>query len=132
MRAGFLIDGESMVTRKTWIGLCGAGVVLVLGAGGYMATTTIANSFDSSKWKALRNSSERDNPRSRMLGDLKKELKPGMTQAEVVALLGEPETKEGARYIYAIGASAFGVDYEYFVVEFDANGKLLRHSITRG
>jgi hypothetical protein len=48
------------------------------------------------------------------------------------ALLGEPETKDGARYVYAIGTSAFGVDYEYFVVEFDAAGNLTRHSITRG
>jgi hypothetical protein len=123
---------KSTMTRKTWIGLCGAGAVLVLGAGGYMAATTIANSFDSGKWKALRNSKERDNPRARMVGELKQQLRPGMTQDEVVTLLGEPEIKEGARYIYAIGASAFGVDYEYFVVEFDTSGKLLRHSITRG
>lgn len=123
-----------MVTRNIWIGLCGAGVVLTLGAGGYMATTTMttAGGFDSDKWKALRSSTERDNPRSRMLGDLKKELRQGMTRDAVVALLGEPEIKEGARYVYAIGASAFGVDYEYFVIEFDAGGNLLRHSITRG
>jgi hypothetical protein len=127
-----MIDGESMMKRKTWIGLCGAGVALMIGAGGYMAATTFANSFDTSKWKALRNSKERDNPRSRMVGELKQQLRQGMTQNDVVALLGEPEIKEGTRYIYAIGASAFGVDYEYFVVEFDASGKLLRHSITRG
>jgi hypothetical protein len=127
-----MIDGESMMRRKTWIGLCGAGVALMIGAGGYMAATTMANSFDAGKWRALRNSKERENPRSRMVGELKQELREGMTQAEVVALLGEPEIKEGARYLYAIGASAFGVDHEYYAVEFDAGGKLLRHSITRG
>lgn len=123
-----------MVTRKTWIGLCGAGAVLTLGAGGYMATTTMttAQSFDSAKWKALRDSTERENPRSRMVGALKQHLRHGMRQDEVVALLGEPEIKEDARYLYAIGASAFGVDYEYYTVEFDADGTLLRHSITRG
>jgi hypothetical protein len=121
-----------MVTRKTWIGICGAGAVLVLGAGGYMATTTMVAGFDSAKWKALRSSTERENPRSRMVSKLQQELRTGMTQDEVVALLGEPEIKEGARYVYSIGASPFGVDYEYFVVEFGADGKVLRHMITRG
>jgi hypothetical protein len=120
-----------MATRKIWIGACGAGMLLVLGAGGYM-TTTIAGGFDSDRWKALRNSDARENPRARMLGDLKDRLRQGMTRDEVVALLGEPETKEGVRFVYAIGTSAFGVDYEYFVVEFDVDGKLTRHSITRG
>jgi hypothetical protein len=121
-----------MVTRKTWIGLCGAGAALVLGAGGYMATTTMTAGFDSDKWKALRSSTARENPRSRMVSKLEQELRPGMTQDEVLALLGEPEIKEGVRYVYSIGASPFGVDYEYFAVEFDAEGKLLRHMITRG
>src|SRR5262245_55284330 len=120
-----------MMTRKVWIGACCAGVLLVLGAGGYMATT-VAGGFDSNRWKELRNSAARENPRAGMIGDLKERLRPGMTREEVVALLGEPETKEGARFVYAIGTSAFGVDYEYFVVEFDADGKLTRHMITRG
>jgi hypothetical protein len=119
------------VTRKVWIGVVGASVLLVLGAGGYMATT-VAGDFDSARWKALRSSTARDNPRAGMIGELKERLRPGMTQEEVVALLGEPERKDGPRYVYAIGTSAFGVDYEYFVVEFDADGKLKRHAIERG
>src|SRR5262249_51200547 len=120
-----------MAIRKTWIALCGAGVMLILGAGAYMTTLT-AGDFDSDKWKALRSSTARNNPRAGMVSDLQPQLRPGMTRDEVVTLLGEPEVKEGARYVYSIGTSAFGVDYEYFVVEFDADGKLLRHMITRG
>jgi len=119
------------MTRKIWIGVCGAGVLLVLGAGGYMATT-VAGEFDANRWKALRSSTARENPRAGMIGALKDRLRAGMTRDEVVALLGEPETKDGPRYVYAIGTSAFGVDYEYFVVEFDADGKVTRHMITRG
>jgi hypothetical protein len=119
------------MARKVWIGIGGAGVLLALGAGGYMATTT-AGGFDSDRWKALRHSTARENPRAGMIGDLQKQLRLGMTPDEVVGLLGQPDTTEGNRYVYRIGTSAFGVDYEYFVVEFGADGKLVRHSIMRG
>jgi hypothetical protein len=120
------------MTRKILIGVGGATALLALAAGGYMATT--AGSFDSERWKAQRNSAARENPRAGMLGNLKDRLRPGMTRDEVVALLGEPEAKEkeDTRYVYDLGASAFGVDYEYYVVEFDADGKVVRHAMTRG
>jgi hypothetical protein len=93
---------------------------------------TTASGFDSDKWKALRGTSEKDNPRARMLRTVEQQLHAGMTQTEVLALLGEPEAKEGRRFVYDLGMSTFGVDYEYFVIEFDADGKLSRHQITRG
>jgi hypothetical protein len=120
-----------MTMRKVWIGIAGAAALLVLGAGGYMAVTD-AGGFDSDQWKAQRFSTARDNPRSHMVGQLKDVLRPGMTKPEVVELLGEPETKDAKRYTYALGTSAFGVDYEYLVVEFDDNERVVRHMITRG
>src|SRR5262245_3420837 len=98
------------MTRKILIGVGGATALLALAAGGYMATT--AGGFDSDRWKAQRNSAARDNPRAGMLGNLKDRLRPGMTRQEVVTLLGEPEAteKDGTRYVYDLGMSAFGVD----------------------
>ena len=98
-----------------------------------MATSGGAGQFDSAKWKAQQDSTARNNPRAGMIGDLQQRvLQVGMTREQVVVLLGKPDTTEGNRYVYDIGTSAFGVDYEFFVVEFDGEGKLLRHSITRG
>jgi outer membrane protein assembly factor BamE (lipoprotein component of BamABCDE complex) len=121
-----------VTARKVWVSIFIGGAVLMLGAGSYMAR---GGDFDSNQWKALQNSTARDNPRAGMISDLQKRvLRTGMTRAELIALLGEPDLteSEGNRYVYEIGTSAFGVDYEYFVIEFDSAGKLLRHSIRRG
>jgi len=119
-----------MVGRKAWIGICGVLLAFAAAAGGYMATTALG--FDSEKWKAQRHSSARDNPRAGMLRELEKRLHPGMTQGEVLALLGEPDSKRGTRFTYDLGAPGFGVDYQYFNIEFDAGGKLVRHWIEQG
>jgi hypothetical protein len=95
-----------------------------------MATT--ARGFDSDKWKAQRHSGARDNPRAGMLRELEKLLRAGMTQNEVLALLGEPDSKRGTRFTYDLGAPGFGVDYQYFNIEFDAGGKLVRRWIEQG
>lgn len=119
-----------MIARRTSIGLGLATMLLALGAGGYVATT--ARGFNSDKWKAQRHSGARDNPRAGMLGELKKLLRAGMTQDEVLVLLGEPDSKQGTRFTYDLGAPGFAVDYEYFHIDFDADGKLVRHWIEQG
>jgi hypothetical protein len=120
------------MVSKTGIAVCGASALLLLGAGGYVMTTT-AGGFNSDQWKAQYSSRARDNPRAGMVTELEGQLRPGMTRTEVVALLGEPETEEEpARYVYALGMSRFGLDYEYFIVEFDREGKLVRHFLKRG
>src|SRR5215813_3587199 len=106
-----------MIGRRTWIGLGLATALLAAGAGGYVATT--ARGFDSDKWKAQRHSGARDNPRAGMLGALEKLLHVGMTQNEVLAPLGEPDSKQGTLFTYNLGVPGFGVDYEHFHIEFD-------------
>lgn len=118
---------------RTGIAICGAGALLLLGAGGYVMTTT-AGGFDSDKWKAAQQAGHaRDNPRAGMVRELKAQLHPGMTKAEVIALLGQPDTEEKpGRFVYALGMAKFAVDYEYYVIEFDRDGKLARHFLEQG
>ncbi len=87
--------------------------------------------FDSEVWKAHASQDERDNPRAGMVADLRPRLRPGMSRAEVESLLG-PGDGGGARASYALGMAAYGADYEYFVVEYDATGRLTRATIVRG
>src|SRR5262245_7422607 len=104
-----------MIRRRTWIGLGLAGMLLALGAaGGYVANT--ARGFDSDKWKAQRHSGARDNPRAGMLGTLEKLLRVGMTQNEVLALLGEPDRKQGTRFTYDLGVPGFGLTTNTFTL----------------
>lgn len=117
------------MTRKLWI--AGAAALVVTGAGA-TAMMTAADGFDSARWKAQAGSRARDNPRAGMVGTVQGRLRPGMTRGEVTELLGPPDTQAGGRASYAIGTSAFGVDYEYFVLEFDGQDKLVRHSVSRG
>jgi hypothetical protein len=99
----------------------------VLGVGGYMATT--ARGFNSDKWKAQRHSGPLDNSRSGMLDELEKLLHVGMTLNEVLALLGEPDSKRDRVFTYNLGMYLYVMDNEYFNIEFDADGKLMRYWI---
>jgi len=116
--------------RKAWIGIVGAAMLATFAA--VVAVRAYSPGFDPARWQAQRNSEAHDNPRGAMVSDLMQRLHPGMTRSEVLALLGEPETQDGARFTYALGASAYGIDYEFFVIEFDGDGRLVRHALTRG
>lgn len=114
--------------RRWMIGLgalvLAAGIAVAAGAGG---------GFDSKAWKAESGSNAVDNPRAGMVADLEKLLRPGMARAEVEALLGQPEGKRGdGAYVYDLGVARYGVDYQWFVVEFDDAGVLIRFSMSQG
>jgi hypothetical protein len=115
---------------RSWLRILGAAVLVMLAA--VMAVRAYSpGGFDAARWQALRNSDARDNPRVRMVSDLARLLRPGMTRGDVLALLGEPEARRDGRFLYALGASPYGVDYEYFAIEF-AGDRLVRHALTRG
>jgi outer membrane protein assembly factor BamE (lipoprotein component of BamABCDE complex) len=71
----------------------------------------------------------RDNPRAGMLGELEKLLHVGMTQNEVLALLGEPDSKRDRVFTYNLGMHPYRIDNEYFNIDFDADGRLVRYWI---
>lgn len=111
-----------------WLALALAAALAALAA----AALTQGGGFDSAAWKAQHGSSARDNPRSSMVGDAMERLRPGMTRAEVVALLGPADIVEGRIETYSLGVGAYGVDYEYLVLEFDAADRLRSHRLVRG
>ena len=83
-----------------------------------------AQSFNAEKWKALKGNGSHSNPRIGMVGAAKTLLHAGMSQDEVVGLLGEPDGQKDGRWTYDLGASPYGADYQYLVLEFDGQGKL--------
>ena len=104
--------------RRAMFGVAGAAALAAIGSG---AALMADDGFDSAGWKQVRGSTARDNPRSAMVPALKTKLKPGMARAEVVDLLGQPETEKGGRLTYNLGVSTYGIDYEYYVIELDGD-----------
>jgi len=92
-----------------------------------------SDGFNSTLWKAQHGKHERHNPRGKMIVSLEKNhLRPGMMRAEVHALLGEPDQKRGTSDVYNLGASPVGVDFEYYVLEYDSAERLSKFWLTRG
>jgi hypothetical protein len=82
--------------------------------------------FDPAVWKTA-DTGEQDNPRCLMQADLKQNhLKLGMTKAEIITLLGEPEETEQTTSYYLGFCNPFGVDAMALGLEFDTSGKLAR------
>lgn len=88
--------------------------------------------FDKGRWVAEARAKPGDNKRSLMTDDLEKRLRPGMSEAEIVELMGQPDGRREQRFIYNLGTPGFGVDYDHYVVEFDAARKVTRYYTDRG
>jgi hypothetical protein len=115
-----------------WVRLAiGIALVMLVGAVVYRAYIP-RNAFEPAVWQAQHGRDVPDNPRAGMVGAIEQLLSPGMTRAEVEALLGEPEQRSGESYIYDVGGSAGGADYAYFVVEFNEAGRVVRYELMRG
>jgi hypothetical protein len=81
--------------------------------------------FDPKRWKAMYGSLATQNPRGKMLGDLRENyLKPGMIQSEVEALLGHADRVKNHHYLYRLGTGKFSVDYNYLTLIYDSDGRL--------
>lgn len=90
------------------------------------------SAFDPATWRSYSGSVVRETPRGGMLADLEaRHLRPGMPRDEVLALLGIPDRRDRSRLIYRLGASAFGPDYEYYVIELDPEGRVSRFFVSR-
>ncbi|WP_150275956.1 lipoprotein [Paenibacillus tepidiphilus] len=88
-----------------------------------------ACSTEFSKQSWLDNREERSGMVSSLLQ--KHEL-TGMTEAEVIKLLGEPEQikSEPTEYVYYLGRAGLGVDDLLFRLTFDEDGRLAAHEQT--
>jgi hypothetical protein len=117
---------------KRWVRLAiGVALLMLVGAVVYRAYIP-RNAFDPALWRAQHGRDAPDNPRVGMIDAIQRLLSPGMTRAEVEALLGEPEQRSPESDIYDVGGTAGSADYAYFVVEFDAAGRVVRYELMRG
>jgi hypothetical protein len=88
-------------------------------------STGKVNRFDQTLWKAQLGSQATDNPRGKMLRDLKDQhLKIGMSQSEVEAVLGKADRIRNGQYLYRLGMGQYSVDYSYLALVYDEEGRL--------
>lgn len=112
--------------------MLGVAAALLTALGVYRVSTQQTGAFDAETWKAQRGSGARKNPRIGMVVDLqRKHSLEGMSRDDVRKLLGEPDQREGTSEVYELGASPFGPSYEYFVLDYDAGGKVTQARLTR-
>jgi hypothetical protein len=94
-----------------------------------------ASQFDRQIWIPNPNRDVKDNPRSRMVGDLMRHhLKLGVHRRQVKGLLGEPdqEVPERGEVVdqYDLGYMGwFGIDASVLQLEYDQSGKLAATSV---
>lgn len=88
--------------------------------------------FDAALWQAQRGSDALDNPRVGQVVALERHhLRAGMPRTQVIELLGEPDRSRPGMDAYKLGASPVGVDFETYVVEYDAQEQMTRFGIRR-
>jgi hypothetical protein len=97
---------------------------VVLGVGWYQER----RAFDAAKWHARLPGDCNDDHRRRMTNDLAESyLEVGMSRADVLWLLGEPDTSDeapgGERTLLAWDTGSDGSDCSYFYVNFGPGGR---------
>jgi hypothetical protein len=91
--------------------------------------------FRSQTWKQANSDNNSDGPRCSMVEDLmKNHLRKGMSQDEVIEILGKPDfTLKRERTIgYGLGRCGYSIDIDEFRLIFDPAGKLEQFSQVQG
>lgn len=104
-----------------------AGWILTLS---FSACTMQKDTFDSTTWKAQRGASALDNQRGGMVPKLKTSLSEGMPRAEVLRLLGEPDSQRANTDVYELGVSDLGIDEEHYEIGYK-DGDVASHRWSR-
>ncbi len=86
--------------------------------------------FDSQAWQSQRGADPQQNRRGTMVEAVEGVVRAGMTRAEVVALLGEPDSADPGTDIYELGVSPVGIDEEYYEVGYE-DGRVSSHGWRR-
>jgi hypothetical protein len=102
---------------------------------GLLALTVLGldpGGFSTEAWIAEGQKPYEEVDRGGMVVAAQERLRPGMTEAEVIALLGPPDGQGGGEMVYELGMAAYGVDFEQLVVVLDGAGRLVETRIRRG
>lgn len=91
-------------------------------------TTQATGSFDSASWKSQRGAEAQQNRRGTMVAALEKSIAVGMPRAQVLDLLGEPDSTDaaGSTDMYELGAAQYGIDEEFYQIRYQ-DGKVAAH-----
>ncbi len=84
--------------------------------------------FDSASWKSQRGADAQHNRRGTMVAALEKSIAVGMPRAQVLGLLGEPDSTDAASStdVYELGVAQYGVDEEFYQIHYQ-DGKVASH-----
>ena len=98
----------------------------------FLFCTGSVSGFDPAVWRTQAGV-KIDNLRSGMISDLQAgKLRVGMTREEVHALLGPPESPEPGQDGWGLGLAPFGVDFEYYVIRYGPDGRVVGFGLVRG
>jgi hypothetical protein len=88
--------------------------------------------FDSDTWKSQRGAAPQANKRGHMVGAVDKAVQVGMLRAEVIELLGQPDSIAADAKVerYELGVSEYGIDEEYYEIRYE-DGKVVSHRWAR-
>jgi hypothetical protein len=88
--------------------------------------------FDSEKWKKWEMTESEMTLRWDMIDDLQEDHElVGMTEEEIIKLLGEPDSKSSAEWAYDLGMARKGIDTGTLSLTFE-NGKVKSHDVRVG
>lgn len=106
-------------------------LILFLVAGPYVTDYLSRTTFDSEKWKNWKMSEDEMTLRWDMTHDLQEEYElVGMTEQQVIELLGIPGSKSIREWTYDLGMARHGIDTGTLSLTFE-NGKVKTHLIRR-
>jgi hypothetical protein len=87
------------------------------------------------EWSVAKHNYVAKNPRGRMVDDLLKHHLPlGLKRSDAVAMLGKPDDEDGTSLRFYLGGDSGGAllaGYDYLLLTFDADGKLLTKRIQK-
>ncbi len=90
--------------------------------------------FDADKWKNSDQSVEENwDLRWKMMNDLRKNHEiVGMKKAEILKLLGKPDSKTNSEFTYNLGMTGTGINTGHFTIIFNHNGIAEKINVHQG
>lgn len=104
-------------------GLATAAGILAASLSGVVVMRSAAETFDAATWRNSTGGGMDDSPRFDMVEEAAEQVRPGMSRADVVALLGEPSREEDGVLIWEAGFRT--VQFAWLEVRLDEGGTVV-------
>lgn len=118
------------MNKKVKYGILTIGLIILIGVA--LKGRITHERFDSDKWKNWTESETEWSLRWDMMNSLRNNYKlKGMTKAQIIELLGKPESKSENEFGYYLGYSKRGINTGRLTIKFD-NNKVTDFSVWDG